>query len=53
MKNISNIIGALKLVAKYSAYVLVIVDVINFAIERFESIAEKEQTKESINEKNK
>lgn len=46
MKNVTNIINALKLVAKYSAYVLVIVDVINFAIERFEAIAEKETPKD-------
>lgn len=46
MKNVTNIINALKLVAKYSAYVLVIVDVINFAIERIEAIAEKETPKD-------
>ena len=45
MKNISNVINALKLVAKYSAYVVVIVDVLNFAIEKFEALAEKETAK--------
>lgn len=50
MKNITPIINALKLIIKYSAYVIVIVDVVNFAIERFESLAEKEKPIETKKE---
>lgn len=46
MKNINNIITTIKMIAKYGAYIIVLVDALNFLVDGFERI-EKEK-----NEKN-
>lgn len=46
MKKISNIIDLLKIVAKYGAYFIVLFDVVNYAVEKFEALGQKEDSKE-------
>ena len=43
MKNITNIIQIIKMVAKYGAYIIVIVDGLNFIASGFENIDNPKQ----------
>jgi len=44
MKQIQGAIQVLKLVAKYGAYFIVIFDIVNYAVKKFEEVsAEKEK----------
>jgi hypothetical protein len=48
MKQIQGAIQVLKLVAKYGAYFIVIFDIVNYAVEKFEEVASKKD-KEELN----
>lgn len=48
MKNISSIISIIKMIAKYGAYVIVLVDGLNFIAEGFEKV---DQEKKAENDK--
>lgn len=48
MKNISSIISIIKMIAKYGAYVIVLVDGLNFIAEGFEKV---DQEKKGENDK--
>lgn len=43
MKNIQSVLQVLKIVAKYGAYLYVIVDIINYAVERTQQEVDKEK----------
>jgi hypothetical protein len=43
MKNISTILNTLKVLVKYSAYIIVVFDVLNYAIERIEALSQNEK----------
>lgn len=45
MKNISSIISVIKMVAKYGAYVIVLVDGLNFIAEGFERVDQEKNEK--------
>lgn len=43
MKSVQSVLQVLKLVAKYGAYIFVIVDVVNYAVDRIQQEIDKEK----------
>ena len=51
MKKISGIIDVLKMALKYSAYILVFVDIVSYAISKVEALQNDQNEKESETKK--
>lgn len=51
MKNISSIIQVIKMVAKYGAYIIVLVDGLNFIADGFEKVNQEKELKDGNSNK--